>query len=149
MAKHRPGARYFAGLWSDLLTTDLLWVAPFATKAKPWRAPSWSWAVWNGTIKYPRSTFVDHSPQPIPRLFTLHGLSIIPATADPTGKLSAASMTVSGQLTDAFCCFSSTRFSYIFDDTTHHLSYRVNVSVKASAGCPCSPINIGLLVRSA
>lgn len=61
----RPGTRYLAGLWSDSLETDLLWITPSATETRQpgatsdqtWRAPSWSWVSLEGTaVVFPLST---------------------------------------------------------------------------------------------
>jgi len=58
-------ARYYAGLWSDSLTYDLLWHVPKTwglpvlewnydrtTRPSKWRAPSWSWASVKSPVKY-------------------------------------------------------------------------------------------------
>jgi hypothetical protein len=44
--RYRSKSRYVAGLWSDSLQSDLLWVNynKSSQRAYPWRAPTWSWA---------------------------------------------------------------------------------------------------------
>lgn len=129
MAKHRAGARYLAGLWSDSLAADLLWMGPgwanrHETRAKPWRAPSWSWASWDCEINYLPLDFDPNSPR-ISQLFVLRDVSIRLATADPTGRLSAASLTVSGQLADASICLSSEAPSFKIPDNVTSLKHTV------------------------
>lgn len=108
IAPHRVGARYLAGLWSDSLILDLLWKrehrADYCTGTKgvkPWRAPSWSWAAGDGEIRFLTETLRSDHPQDCPQLFTLHDVLVAPATTDPSGKLSTASITVTGQLANA------------------------------------------------
>ncbi|KAF2655145.1 hypothetical protein K491DRAFT_599462 [Lophiostoma macrostomum CBS 122681] len=46
-----------AGLWSDQICQGLLWMSEVAGLCRPTsvRAPTWSWAAWNGRIQYPTS----------------------------------------------------------------------------------------------
>ncbi|RMJ09245.1 hypothetical protein CDV36_011121 [Fusarium kuroshium] len=61
MSSRRSKSRYLAGLWSDSLQFDLLWinkdamVPGKALNARPdgWRAPTWSWASIDAPIKFP------------------------------------------------------------------------------------------------
>jgi hypothetical protein len=47
--------RWCAGIWSDYICQGLLWLPTTSGLAKPTqqRAPSWSWAAWDGPIQYP------------------------------------------------------------------------------------------------
>src|SRR3954451_14549204 len=64
MAARRPEATDLAGLWSDSLDLDLLWInrdAVYPTNAgrskaqSSWRAPSWSWAAIDASVVFPLS----------------------------------------------------------------------------------------------
>ncbi|KAF2260092.1 HET-domain-containing protein [Lojkania enalia] len=53
----RRKTRYVAGLWEDSLLVDLLWAYrgrndTVEGRVVPWRAPSWSWASVEGTVRY-------------------------------------------------------------------------------------------------
>ncbi|KAF2106113.1 hypothetical protein BDV96DRAFT_508354 [Lophiotrema nucula] len=60
------GRFWCAGLWSDTLYRGLLWLRGSERLIKPRdpRAPSWSWAAWDGAIQYPaivkRPSFSPH-----------------------------------------------------------------------------------------
>lgn len=106
----RPAARYLAGLWSDSLLVDLTWTYDAkirnsidASKAnQEGRAPSWSWAAWDGEI-------FSRGPDPpdpgdsmgIRSLCTVVGAETITSTSDPTGRVSGGRLIISGQLIDA------------------------------------------------
>jgi hypothetical protein len=47
--------RWCAGIWSDYICQGLLWLPTTSGLTKPTqqRAPSWSWAAWDGPIQYP------------------------------------------------------------------------------------------------
>lgn len=51
-ASLRPGVRYYSGLWSDTLLSDLLWSPSGKLSPQPttWRGPSWSWISGDGNI---------------------------------------------------------------------------------------------------
>ncbi|KAK8191027.1 heterokaryon incompatibility protein-domain-containing protein [Phyllosticta capitalensis] len=62
----RPGARYLAGLWSDSLLDDMLWLSygstpPYQSRSqdreepdRPFNLPTWSWASMGGGVHYGR-----------------------------------------------------------------------------------------------
>jgi hypothetical protein len=46
---------FLAGLWSENLSQQLLWVSTSSSAYREqWRAPSWSWASLDGTVKFLR-----------------------------------------------------------------------------------------------
>jgi hypothetical protein len=50
---HRSNV-WCAGLWSDTISLGLLWLSgPRLSAPTKSRAPSWSWAAWDGPIQYP------------------------------------------------------------------------------------------------
>jgi hypothetical protein len=67
---HRcTGVKYYAGLWADHFHQHLLWLSrdepltpPQSTRVRC-RAPSWSWAYWDGPIQYPESCRIDQENQ--------------------------------------------------------------------------------------
>ncbi|ORY10071.1 heterokaryon incompatibility protein-domain-containing protein [Clohesyomyces aquaticus] len=50
-------SHWCAGIWSDRLSEGLLWLPENTALSPPEqpRAPSWSWAAWDGAIQYPLS----------------------------------------------------------------------------------------------
>jgi hypothetical protein len=50
----RIGSKWCAGIWSDRISEGLLWL-PEREMSRPThsRAPSWSWAAWDGPVQYP------------------------------------------------------------------------------------------------
>jgi hypothetical protein len=111
MAKERPQAEYLAGLWSDSLEVDLLWMnyrcdysglrlpIPMPTK---WQAPSWSWASTNAMIDFPLSTQSgsknSSTNATLEMCFTIRDAQTDLATEDPTGQVQRGSITITGRL---------------------------------------------------
>lgn len=97
MASRRPGSRYLAGLWSDSLELDLLWLnkdamvpgEAFPARPKEWRAPTWSWASVDATIKFP---FKDYAKVQIH--FEILEAHCKAATHDETGQVCRGSLTL-------------------------------------------------------
>jgi hypothetical protein len=60
LAEHILGYRYFYGIWNFNLLYSLFWqpVSRPISRAEEWRAPSWSWAAWEGEI-----IFEKHFPE--------------------------------------------------------------------------------------
>ncbi|KAH4287020.1 hypothetical protein HBH92_241070 [Parastagonospora nodorum] len=56
----RSNLSWCAGLWSDRISEGLLWL-PGQNLTRPVnpRAPSWSWAAWDGSIHYPQNIHGD------------------------------------------------------------------------------------------
>jgi hypothetical protein len=105
---------YIAGLWKRTLVPNLLWY--FAdecidVKARPWRAPSWSWASVSAksNIKFlPVTEELAEVRDTVCRL----------AGSDPTGTLSSAHLTIR---TKALPAFLKRRHGDLGLDTPRHL----------------------------
>ncbi|KAK3396974.1 HET-domain-containing protein [Sordaria brevicollis] len=147
MAKHRAGAYYLAGLWSDTLAEDLLWIRRCPAqrpiwKAQPQRAPSWSWASWDGElaflVKYhmSRDCLDCQLPQTTP-LLTLLDVENAPSTAKCAGDLSTMPLCVSGKLSNAPSSFvfdeSKSRFEIGRNNWRQHYSDHVEVYLDEEA----------------
>lgn len=105
MAKMRPQATYLAGLWSDSLETDLLWINPstlYDLKPKPmpaeWQAPSWSWASFNARVVFPCGYYYGGSSQNelLQIFFTVSDARTDLATSDLTGQVKGGSIMITG-----------------------------------------------------
>ncbi|KIW02620.1 uncharacterized protein PV09_06065 [Verruconis gallopava] len=107
-------ARYIAGLWNDTLLQDLLWYRLDALCSAPtpkWRAPSWSWAGQEGSVRYfdaphiqestDSGTRIDH--ENVPFLHKIH-VEILEAEArvanqdNPYGEVLSAHLRLKGPL---------------------------------------------------
>ncbi|KAI3322408.1 hypothetical protein HD806DRAFT_523265 [Xylariaceae sp. AK1471] len=53
----QTGQMYCAGIWADTISQELLWLKVEDTLLRPKqpRAPSWSWAAYDGPIQYPEN----------------------------------------------------------------------------------------------
>jgi len=110
MAKLRPRATYLAGLWSDSLERDLLWIngdtgvpeiqIPIPAER---HAPSWSWASTNGNISHIQNgSFQDEKyPQGPHIFFSVSDARTQLATDDPTGQVLGGSITITGPTLEA------------------------------------------------
>jgi hypothetical protein len=109
MAKRRPDAQYLAGLWSDSLEIDLLWLSKHGQDdakyrySSVWRAPSWSWAAIDAGAVFPDSQYyysISEAPKSdlMQTYFFINSAHSIPATPDPTGQVKSASLTITGKL---------------------------------------------------
>ncbi|KAL9075418.1 MAG: hypothetical protein Q9157_004020 [Trypethelium eluteriae] len=91
--------RYVAGLWGHLLAEQLAWRVDEWREAKDepsYRAPSWSWASVDGTVRVPTRITTK-------RTYTMKiepgGVNLVLAEADkPTGSILFASLTVKVEL---------------------------------------------------
>jgi len=94
---------YLAGLWQDDLPLCLLWEAR-GDRAFPYRAPTWSWASIDtsadGSSLITESTWDSKSSCPTTVLATVHAVSCTADTADPTGRVTNGSLTISGRTID-------------------------------------------------
>jgi hypothetical protein len=100
MAKlRRPGTRYLAGLWSNSLEQDLLWVNSDAMSQElesrdnhptEWRAPSWSWASIDSHIVFTNRLVKTY--------FTIHDAQTQLATTDRTGRVKDGSITLTAKV---------------------------------------------------
>ncbi|RYP04523.1 hypothetical protein DL765_010165 [Monosporascus sp. GIB2] len=104
LAKHsarlRPDSTYLAGLWSNSLWRDLLWLNSDAVSQElearknhpaAWRAPSWSWAAIDSQVVFPRGNLEQ-------QYFTIDDAQSRPATSDNTGRVEGGSITITGKL---------------------------------------------------
>jgi hypothetical protein len=112
MAARRPEATYLAGLWSDSLDLDLLWInldAIYSTHAgrskaqSSWRAPSWSWAAIDASVVFPLSKKYytldpEHPGQIVDTYFTVTDAWTCLTSSNKTGQLKSASLSISGQM---------------------------------------------------
>jgi hypothetical protein len=64
LARHishtRPGDTYLAGLWKSELPSNLLWGVLKGVRPSVYRAPSWSWAAFDGEITVDRQRVYFH-----------------------------------------------------------------------------------------
>ncbi|KAL0465131.1 heterokaryon incompatibility protein domain-containing protein [Neurospora intermedia] len=118
MSKRRGHeVRYLAGLWSDSLLTDLLWIAPYRYLLDPqsidgilrgnheWRAPSWSWAARDVSVFFPRTGAERNgSTCEVKALCNIVGAETTLATTDKTGRISGGQLVVRCRLFDANLC---------------------------------------------
>ena len=98
---------YVAGLWKSDLHEALLWKpGENASPVAKYRAPSWSWASFDGDIRYDilREGFIgeDRVRQVFHRRdIVIFSHYIHPTTSDPLGMIDEASMTVRGYCAEA------------------------------------------------
>ncbi|KAI1354793.1 HET-domain-containing protein [Xylaria sp. FL0043] len=103
MGERKAGATYLAGLWSDSLELDLLWIpyGPESGAIDEYIAPSWSWAHVGRKIIY-RNVWLPDEEQPgaktIATYFELVEASCTPSSADPTGKVSGGTLVLKSPL---------------------------------------------------
>ncbi|KAL2073379.1 hypothetical protein VTL71DRAFT_10703 [Oculimacula yallundae] len=104
LAKRFQGSaagEYLAGLWRQDLPVSLLWEA-HGTRATPYRAPSWSWASIDtstaGSSLIAESTFDSKASAPTESLATVNDVFCESSMADPTGRVSAGHLTITGQV---------------------------------------------------
>jgi hypothetical protein len=94
--QQKGAGAYLAGLWSANLAADLLWTAS-AARPKVWRAPSWSWAsTEGGEVKFPSTK----NPFSKDYSIEISDFECPPLGADPTGEVSAGSITIIGLVTE-------------------------------------------------
>ncbi|KAG6354503.1 hypothetical protein INS49_004520 [Diaporthe citri] len=89
------GGRYLAGLWTKDLAAGLLWQTEMATckHVKPYRAPSWSWAVTDEQILfYEREAWPESSMGIRLVDYSIH----LKDETNPYGEIKSASITVQG-----------------------------------------------------
>ncbi|KAK3995233.1 heterokaryon incompatibility protein-domain-containing protein [Cladorrhinum sp. PSN332] len=116
--KNDTEVRYLAGLWSDELCSDLLWVrwalrsgyhlevqaesegnGVGGQTSEQQRGPSWSWVKMNVRVVFPEG--VQRKVNVKKReYYRVLDVSTVLQTVDPTGKVSGGSLTVEGQLFD-------------------------------------------------
>jgi hypothetical protein len=106
-AAHEPAALktpYVAGLWSSHFPYGLLWHRRgpgwLAHPQVPegYRAPSWSWAAWDGEVAMPSEGDIESIASPA--VSTVDGISaaVTPLGLDPRGKLAAGFVQLTARL---------------------------------------------------
>ncbi|KAH8654569.1 heterokaryon incompatibility protein-domain-containing protein [Tricladium varicosporioides] len=112
----RHGWTYLAGLWSSHLPICLGWQSNQNTQTRPshWRAPSWSWASVDGSVRF-YGTF-DYSQ----RLLDALDFNCELLGSDTTGQLRSAYIVLSGPLVAITQNYGSGRYypgvsQFIFD----------------------------------
>ncbi|KAI1439858.1 HET-domain-containing protein [Annulohypoxylon stygium] len=134
MGEHRPEATYLAGLWSDSLEIDLLWIpyGPDRMQVDEYLAPSWSWASSGRQIIYP-GLWRSHEKQPsvkaIESYFKVLSASCVVSTVDTHGKVSDGFLKLSAPLfpltldptieNSETCVLQHKKKSFFLDDGTH------------------------------
>lgn len=102
------GSDYLAGLWMHRLHIGLAWQVPMdmhATKAKVYRAPSWSWASMDGPVSYDRSDgFVQSDDGFLESAIRVLNTSVSLVGSDPFGPVHYVDVTVSGPLKQIPSC---------------------------------------------
>ncbi|KAF7916380.1 uncharacterized protein EAE98_010680 [Botrytis deweyae] len=92
------GGDYLAGLWSCDLLDELCWVPEMklgCSHIKPYRAPSWSWAVTNDRVKFHRGTII--APQDRIAELKVIDYHVIPKVENnPYGEIESAYLIIEG-----------------------------------------------------
>ena len=97
------GGSYVAGLWRDHLPFGLLWrkAGEWLKPAPTYRAPTWSWAAWDGRASFYGEVDLDgHSTKVIPTVEDIEAV-VQPLGLDPRGRLASGSLKITGQLKPA------------------------------------------------
>ncbi|KAK4446338.1 het domain-containing protein [Podospora aff. communis PSN243] len=117
LAKHmaaRRKSRYFAGLWEDALSDDLLWSVCMDVKEKKGRpggrtAPTWSWAsvqthvlYTDEIIYFTNASYTEgtRDPESFEHFATVEGCSVTPAAVDEFGGIKEGVLRVRGLLVE-------------------------------------------------
>jgi len=98
----RTGDRYAAGLWESHLHVGLLWKRipkdPWLTSPKQYRAPSWSWAAYDGAVITQTNAGLNSSSSPHLSTIDVNKVDINPLGLDLNGRLKSGSITVTARL---------------------------------------------------
>lgn len=132
----QTGSKYHAGIWEEDFFTGLLWYTPLPNQCTrhPWRAPSWSWASVDGTLRFPideAETSLDMFSHTLGSILLpsvcIHSVSVKSADIDTFGQalgqvkggildIEAVMMPVNGPkrfpMDDALCLDLSTTFFF-------------------------------------
>ncbi|PSS00831.1 heterokaryon incompatibility protein-domain-containing protein [Coniella lustricola] len=99
-SRHLNGDEYLAGLWRSHLIKELLWKREkwdnkgqraTATRHKAYRAPTWSWASINGPVVWDVQLRFEDCARVL-------AVAVEPVTADRTGEVRSALLTLCGYL---------------------------------------------------
>jgi hypothetical protein len=85
----RTGDKYVAGLWKSHLSIGLLWHRKndWLTRLARYRAPSWSWAAFDGHIVMPTEADIESSMIPAILVAEILRVDVKAEGRDPHGKL--------------------------------------------------------------
>jgi hypothetical protein len=94
--KSRIGDKYIAGLWHSHFTIGLLWhrKKEWLTQPVRYRAPSWSWAAYDGYIVMPAEADIESSMIPALPMAEVTDVGLKPEGRDPHGKLASGKVTL-------------------------------------------------------
>lgn len=99
---------YYAGLWESSLIEDLLWATTSnldpRPRAKPWRAPTWSWA---STSHISWKTFAGFQA-----LATVVAISTIPVDSDSFGEIRGGELQLRGRCIDSMLMNATGELEY-------------------------------------
>jgi len=93
----RPGDAYLAGLWKSELPSNLLWSVIKGIRPSVYRAPSWSWAAFDGEI-----TVFSHGYTSTDNYCEVLNASTILSGSDLFGQVSAGMITLRGPLKEGW-----------------------------------------------
>ncbi|KAF7957338.1 hypothetical protein EAE96_002924 [Botrytis aclada] len=92
------GGNYLAGLWSCYLLDELCWIPEMKSGCvhiKPYRAPSWSWAVTNDRVKFHRDAIIE--PKDRIAVLKVIDYEVIPKVKNnPYGEKQSAYLIIEG-----------------------------------------------------
>jgi len=91
----RTGDKYAAGLWQSHFSIGLLWHRKRNWLIPPskYRAPSWSWAAFDGHIVMPAEADIESSMIPAILMAEIAVLNVKPEGLDPHGKVASGIVT--------------------------------------------------------
>jgi hypothetical protein len=98
----KSGEIYVAGLWDSHLNIGMLWKRlsqdPWLTRPVNYRAPSWSWAAYDGPISWVDQSFVESSSNPFFWMLEHIQVFIKPEGLDVNSKIGFGSIAVTSRL---------------------------------------------------
>jgi hypothetical protein len=99
----RTGDRYIAGLWLSHLSIGLLWHRrnDWLTRPSRYRAPSWSWAAFDGHIIMPAEADIESTMIPAIHIGEMVRFDVEAEGRDPHGKIAFGMVTVAAPLRSA------------------------------------------------
>jgi hypothetical protein len=82
-----PSGSYLVGLWRNTLWTDLLWIRagilPLERRPTPFRAPTWSWASIDGSVRYR----IQRQQEEYPNVSEILSVSLATSAVNPFGSI--------------------------------------------------------------
>jgi hypothetical protein len=142
----RPDDTYLAGLWRSTLLLDILWSTEEASRARPWRAPSWSWASVDTNDWLIQFRMHDDDAKDFEFLVEVVDVHCTSSGADPTGTVAFGHLVLRGKAFDASIGYAhdkATRFHDSSDDgSIEHEGDMVTWSMDTPDPC-CAFVEIG------